>query len=109
MLSAAFCVAAASANAYDLPYDFAGWVMLNVAYYTLSGKNGTNNNLGITLTKFNKFSQLLAQFMLTCQLTKKITKSTVTTCTTLCNNDVRCTKHASLIWTTSNIAVPSVL
>jgi len=36
------------------------------------GKNGTNNILGITLTKFNKFSQLLAQFMLTCQLTKKL-------------------------------------
>ena len=35
-------------------------------------KNGTNNILGITLTKFNKFSQLLAQFMLTCQLTKKL-------------------------------------
>ena len=33
-------------------------------------KNETNNILGITLTKFNKFSQLLAQFMLTCQLTK---------------------------------------
>ena len=35
-------------------------------------KNGTNNILGITLAKFNKFSQLLAQIMLTCQLTKKI-------------------------------------
>jgi len=34
-------------------------------------KNGTNNILGITLTKFNKFSQFLAQFMLTCLLTKK--------------------------------------
>jgi len=31
--------------------------------YIVSGKNGTNNILGITLTKFNKFSQLLAQFM----------------------------------------------
>jgi len=28
--------------------------------------------LGITLTKFNKFSQFLAQFMLTYQLTKKL-------------------------------------
>ena len=37
-------------------------------------KNETNNVLGITLTKFNKFSQFLAQFMLTYQLTKKITK-----------------------------------
>jgi len=35
-------------------------------------KNGTNNVLGITLTKFNKFSQFLAQFMLTYQLTKKL-------------------------------------
>jgi len=35
-------------------------------------KNGTNNILGITLTKFNKFSQILAQFMLTCLLTKKL-------------------------------------
>ena len=41
--------------------------------YTVSGKNGTNNVLRITLTKFNKFPQFLAQFiMLTCQLTKKI-------------------------------------
>ena len=46
-------------------------------------KNGTNNILGITLAKFDKFSQLLAQIMLTCQLTKKIIKSTITTCTTL--------------------------
>jgi len=37
-------------------------------------KKGTNDILGITSTKFNKFSQLLAQFMLTCQLTKKIIK-----------------------------------
>ena len=35
-------------------------------------KNGTNNVLGITLTKFNKFSQFLAQLMLTYQLTKKL-------------------------------------
>jgi len=43
--------------------------------YTVSGKkNGTNNILGITLTKFNKFSQFLAQFMLTHQLTKKYYK-----------------------------------
>ena len=37
-------------------------------------KNGTNNILGITLTKFIKFSQFLAQFMLTCLLTKKLQK-----------------------------------
>jgi len=43
-------------------------------------KNETNNILGITLTKFNKFSQLLAQFMLTCQLTKKIIKSNIILC-----------------------------
>jgi len=54
-------------------------------------KNGTNNILSITLTKFNKFSQFLAQFMLTCQLTKKNIKSTITTCTTLRNNDVSLT------------------
>jgi len=54
-------------------------------------KNGTNNILGITLTKFNKFSKFLAQFMLTCQLTKKITKSTITNCTTLRNNDISLT------------------
>jgi len=41
-------------------------------YYTVSGKKSTNNVLGITLTKFNKFPQFLAQFMLTCQLTKKL-------------------------------------
>jgi len=35
-------------------------------------KNGTSNVLGITLTKFNKFSQFLAQFMVTYQLTKKL-------------------------------------
>ena len=35
-------------------------------------KNGTNNVLSITLTKFNKFSHFLAQFMLTYQLTKKL-------------------------------------
>ena len=51
-------------------------------------KNVTNNVLGITLTKFNKFPQFLAQFMLTCQLTKK---STITTCTTLRNNYVSLT------------------
>ena len=131
-------------------------------YIPCPEKNGTNNILGITLTKFNKFSQFLAQFMLTCHLTKNITKSTITTCTTPRNNDVikmlfsredkhqaratvecgvpgkrnttvhftttvasklarfksgclqrvehpatckrRCTKHASLISTTSNIA-----
>ena len=44
----------------------------NIDKYTVSAKIGTNNILGITLTKFNKFSQFLAQFMLTCQLTKKI-------------------------------------
>ena len=54
-------------------------------------KNGTNNVLCITLTKFNKFPQFLAQFMLTCQLTKKIIKSTITTCTTLRNNYVSLT------------------
>jgi len=37
-------------------------------------KNGTNNIFSITLTKFNKFSQFLAQFMLTCQLTKNYKK-----------------------------------
>jgi len=37
-------------------------------------KNGTNNILGITLTKFNKFPQLLAQFMLTFQLTTVASK-----------------------------------
>jgi len=57
----------------------------------VSGKNGTNNILGITLTKLNKFPQFLAQFLLTCQLTKKIIKSTITTCTTLCNNYVSLT------------------
>ena len=47
----------------------------NVAYiYTVSGKKGTNNILGITLTKFNKFPQLLAQFMLTFQLTTVASK-----------------------------------
>jgi len=47
----------------------------NVAYiYTVSGKNGTNNILGITLTKFKKFPQLLAQCMLTFQLTTVASK-----------------------------------
>jgi len=43
-----------------------------MAYTPCLEKNGTNNVLGITLTKFNKFPQFLAQFMLTCQLTKKL-------------------------------------
>ena len=49
------------------------FVVLCVYIYTpCPEKNGTNNILGITLTKFNKFSQFLAQFMLTCLLTKKL-------------------------------------
>ena len=43
-----------------------------IIYTPCPAKNGTNNVLGITLTKFNKFSQFLAQFMLTYQLTKKL-------------------------------------
>ena len=62
-----------------------------VVIHRVRKKNGTNNVLDITLTKFNKFPQFLAQFMLTCQLTKKIIKSTVTTCTTLRNNYVSLT------------------
>ena len=55
-------------------------------------KNGTNNVLGITLTKFNKFSQFLAQFMLTYRLTKNYKKKDHHySCTTLNNNDVSLT------------------
>ena len=42
-----------------------------LSYTPCPEKNGTNNILGVTLTKFNKFSQFLAQFILTYQLTKK--------------------------------------
>jgi len=49
---------------------FLGTKQLNI--HRVRKKNGTNNVLGITLTKFNKFSQFLAQFMLTYQLTKKL-------------------------------------
>ena len=48
------------------------FVLLSTYYTPCPEKNGTNNVLGITLTKFNKFPQFLAQFMLTCQLTKKL-------------------------------------
>jgi len=51
------------------------YVCLSVCLYVClpcPEKNETNNILGITLTKFNKFSQFLAQFMLTCLLTKKL-------------------------------------
>jgi len=72
--------------------------------YTVSGKNRTNNILGITLTEFNKFSQFLAHFMLTCHLTKKIIKSTITTCTstTLRNNDVSLTSSGECPCTSSS-------
>jgi len=109
--------------------------------YTVSGKKRTSNILGITLTKFNKFSQFLAQFMLTCQLTNNYVSLTsskcrfhekINTCPVRCRKTAdwiwmpfgvvgrlgprmrqsdgigtcptrRCTKHASLISTTSNI------
>jgi len=45
---------------------------MRIEYTPCPEKNGTNNFLGITLTKFNKFSQFLAQFMLTYQLNKKL-------------------------------------
>ena len=57
----------------------------------MSGKKGTNSILGITLTKFNTFSQFLAQFILTFKVTEKNYKSVIITCTTLRIDDVSST------------------
>jgi len=52
--------------------DYQNCSVLCLVHTACPEKNGTNNVLGITVTKFNKFSQFLAQFMRTYQLTKKL-------------------------------------